>query len=104
MIWRQAACRLPQYVYLSAAGPGSAGGGAHGPGRLEGIAHGANSGGAGGAEHGAQHGRKHVGVLVGVDVREAQAPALEPTDLRGGFGLDLGGADAAGEEAATGTR
>src|SRR5450631_2200552 len=76
-------------VDLRGAGPGGAGGGANGPHRLEGIADGADSGGTGGAEDGAQDCWKHVGVLMGVDVGEVQAAALEQGDLRGGFGLDL---------------
>ena len=37
-------------------------------------------------------------VLVRVNVREMEAAALKKADLCCGFGLDLSGADAAGEE------
>jgi hypothetical protein len=65
---------------------------------FEGIADGTDSGGTGGAEHRAQDKGEHVHVLVGVNVGEAEAVTLEKGNLRGGFSLDFGGANARGVE------
>lgn len=85
-----------------------AGSGASSPAGLKGIADGSDLAGAGGAEERAQDARKKMGVLVGVDVRDAEAGGLEAADLRGSFGLDFSVANAAaveigGEAAETGT-
>ena len=68
--------------------------GVEAPDGLEGIANGVDAGSPGSAQHGPQDGRKHMNVLVRVDVGEAKAVALQESDLRGGFGFDIGAADA----------
>jgi len=83
---------------LSEAHPRSAGRAMDRPGWLEGIADDLNSATTGGAENRPENGRKHVRVLVRVNVGEAQSLALQRFDLRAGFGLDFGGANAAGDE------
>ena len=71
----------------------------NGPFRLKGIADAMNPCFFCSAKNGAKDGWEHVGVLVRVEVREAQTAVLEAGYLRGGFGFDFFGADAAGEEA-----
>lgn len=75
-------------------------GGAESPGGFEGIADGGDLAGLGGGEEGAQDSGEEVGVLMRVDVGDAEAGGLEAADLGGGFGFDFGGADAEGEEVA----
>ena len=80
---------VAQKPNLQAAKPRSTRRGADAPGRLEGIADCANAGRPGSPEHRTQHPGEHVGVLVGVDVGQAHAAALEVRDLCGSFALDF---------------
>ena len=84
---------------FSAAHIGCVGGGVEAPDRLEGVADGVDACGLGCAQHGPQDRGKHVHVLVGVDMREPKAVTLQEGYLGGGFGFDIGAADASGEEA-----
>jgi hypothetical protein len=68
------------------------------PGVLEGIANGADGVGFGDAQERARDPGEEVGVLVGVEVGDANAGALELVELGKGFALDLGLADLAAEE------
>jgi hypothetical protein len=72
--------------------------GAEGPGRLKGITDRGDLAGVGGAEQRGEDTGEEVGVLMRVDVGDAEAGSLEAADLGGGFGFDFGGADAAGME------
>ena len=54
----------------------------------------------GGGQERAQDSGEEVGVLVRVDVGDAEAGVLQAADLSGGFGGDFRGADAEGEEIA----
>lgn len=74
--------------------------GAQSPGGFERIADRRNAAGAGGLEERAEDSGEKVGVLVGIDVGDAEPSGLETADLRGGFGGDLVGTDTAGEEVA----
>lgn len=76
------------------------GGGAEGPGGLEGVANGGDGAGLGGVEERAEDAGEQVGVLVSVDVGDAEASVLKTANLGGGFGSDLFRADAKGEEIA----
>ncbi len=77
---------------------GSGGRGAARPGRFKGIADGGDAAGAGSAEQRVEDAGKDVGVLVRVDMRNAEAGGLEAANLRSGFGFDFCGADAAAYE------
>jgi len=97
---QESGLKQTKHAKLGAAERQSGGCGAEAPDWLEGIAHGADAGGAGGAQDRTQHGGKDVRVLVGVDMGEVEAAALQQGDLRGGFCLDFAGMNAGGEEAA----
>ena len=68
------------------------------PGLLEWVTNGADGAAFGDAQQRAGDGREEVGVLVGVDVGDVDAGALELLDLGEGFALDVVFADGAAEE------
>jgi hypothetical protein len=67
--------------------------------RLEGIAQSVDSGGACDPEQRPQHGAENVRVFMRIDVSEANSALLQSSNLRGDFGFDFGGSDAAPEKA-----
>jgi len=89
-----------QQVNFNAPGERRGGSGAAAPERLKGVADGIDSSCLGGLEQGAQHCWEHVGVLVGVDVCEAQASLGEAGDLGCGFALNVAAMNAPHEREA----
>jgi len=72
--------------------------GAEGPGGFEGIADGGDFTGAGSGEQGSQDSGEEVGVLVRVDVGDAEAGGLQAADLGSGLGDNFRCANTEGEE------